>query len=169
MLRRNARSGGHDLLPSPLRGRVGDGGVSSAPAVSASGSPHGRHPVRTPTPDPSPQGGGGFGGARRKSVSRSLRSLIVALLMLAAPTLATAKPIEVRVVIVTTWNVDLNGKDTYGELHAWRTRWPLTTELPFPLGVHPLLYDAKRHVLAILTGEATARAAASITALGADP
>jgi len=80
--------------------------------------------------------------------------------MLAAPTLATAKPIEVRVVIVTTWNVDLNGKDTYGELHAWRTRWPLTTELPFPLGVHPLLYDAKRHVLAILTGEATARAAA---------
>jgi purine nucleoside permease len=99
-----------------------------------------------------------------------LRSFCFALLMLlGVPALAAARPIEVRVVIVTTWNVDLNGRDAFGELHAWRTRWPLTTELPFPLGVHPLLYDPKRHVLAILTGMATARAAASITALGADP
>jgi purine nucleoside permease len=63
----------------------------------------------------------------------------------------------------------LGGQDKFGELHAWRSRWPLNTELPFPLGVHPLLYDPKRHVLAILTGMATARAAASIVALGADP
>jgi purine nucleoside permease len=103
-----------------------------------------------------------------------LRTLLVALLLLAAPTFAAAKPIEakpieVRVVIVTTWEVTNNGKDLFGELHAWRSRWPLTTELPFPVGIHPLEYDPKRHVLAILTGMATARAAASITALGADP
>jgi len=98
------------------------------------------------------------------------RSLLVALLLLVgAPSVVEANPIEVRVVIVTTWEVELNGKDTFGELHAWRSKWPLNTELPFPLGVHPLLYDPQRHVLAILTGMATARAAASITALGADP
>jgi len=77
--------------------------------------------------------------------------------------------IEIRVVVVTTWEVERDGRDVMGELHAWRTAWPLTTQLPFPVGVHPLLYDPKRHVLAILTGMATARAAASITALGMDP
>ncbi len=99
-----------------------------------------------------------------------IRPLFLALLILGgAPALAAAKPIEVRVVIVTTWEVEFGGQDKFGELHAWRSRWPLKTELPFPLGVHPLLYDPQRHVLAILTGMATARAAASITALGADP
>jgi purine nucleoside permease len=45
----------------------------------------------------------------------------------------------------------------------------MKTELPFPMGVRPLLYDPQRHVLAILTGMATARAIASIVALGTDP
>jgi len=80
-----------------------------------------------------------------------------------------AKPIEVRVVIVTTWEVIKNGKDISGELHNWRTKWPLTTQIPFPVGEHALQYDPKTHVLAILTGMATARASASITALGCDP
>lgn len=91
-------------------------------------------------------------------------------LALASPAQAAAsKPIEIRVVIVTTWEVLKNGKDEGGELYAWRTRWPLETSLPFPIGVHPLLYDPRRKVLALVTGEATARAAASITALGSDP
>ena len=97
------------------------------------------------------------------------RAFLLALAMLAVPDLAAAKPIEVRVVIVTTWEVTNKDKDVFGELHAWRTHWPLTTELPFPIGIHPLLYDPKRHVLAMVTGMATARAAASITALGVDP
>ena len=104
----------------------------------------------------------------------SLRTFLVALMLLATPALAAARPIEakpldIRVVIVTTWEVQLQGKDVFGELQAWRTRWPLTTELPFPIGIHPLEYDPRRHVLAIVTGMATARAAAAITALGADP
>ena len=83
--------------------------------------------------------------------------------------LAKAGPIEIRVVVITTWEVIRNGKDLRGELHAWRVNWPMRVELPFPVGVHPLLYDPKRHVLAVLTGMATARASASITALGMDP
>ena len=80
----------------------------------------------------------------------------------------TSKPIEVRVVIVTTWEAYKDGVDQMGELHAWQTRW-LKTALPFPVGVHSLQYDPKTHVLALLTGMATARAAASVMALGSDP
>lgn len=80
-----------------------------------------------------------------------------------------ARPIEIRVVVVTTWEAARGDRDFYGELHAWRTQWPMQTQLPFPAGVHPLLYDPQRHVLAVLTGMATARAAASIMALGLDP
>jgi purine nucleoside permease len=103
-----------------------------------------------------------------------LKALVLAamLALFAAPALAgprAAKPIEVRVVVITTWEVIRGGRDYRGELYAWRTKWPLTTELPFPAGVNPLLYDPKRHVLAILTGMATARASASIMALGLDP
>ncbi len=79
------------------------------------------------------------------------------------------RPIEVRVVVVTTWEVIRDGKDLRGELYAWRTKWPMKTEMPFPVGVHPLLYDPQRHVLAVLTGMATARASASTMALGLDP
>jgi purine nucleoside permease len=110
------------------------------------------------------------GSASRKAAI-SFGSLLAAFLLLAAPGLAAAapKPIEVRVVVVSTWEVEKGGKDILGELHAWRVQWPLKTELPFPLGVHPLLYDPHRRVLAIVTGMATARAAASIVALGTDP
>jgi purine nucleoside permease len=41
--------------------------------------------------------------------------------------------------------------------------------MPFSVGVRPLLYDPQRHVLAVLTGMATARASASVMALGMDP
>jgi purine nucleoside permease len=78
------------------------------------------------------------------------------------------KPIEVRVVIVTTWEAYKDGVDQIGELHAWQARW-LKTPLPFPIGVHSLQYDPDSHVLALLTGMATARAAASVMALGTDP
>ena len=82
---------------------------------------------------------------------------------------AAKKPIELRVVIVTTWEEIKDGKDVSGELHNWQTKWPLNTPIAFPVGEHALQYDQKTHVLAILTGMATARASASITALGCDP
>jgi purine nucleoside permease len=82
---------------------------------------------------------------------------------------APARRIEVRVVIVTTWEDMVGGRDLKGELHAWRHQWPMPRAFSFPMGIHPLSYDPKRRVLAILTGMATARAAASIMALGEDP
>lgn len=96
-------------------------------------------------------------------------ALILAVFGFGCSTARAAAPEEIRVVVVATWEVEKGGRDVLGELHAWRTRWPFTATLPFPVGVHPLLYDPKRHVLAIVTGMATARASASIMALGLDP
>jgi len=106
---------------------------------------------------------------------RGLAALVFIMAAVAGPALAApvqstgAKPIEVRVVIVTTWEVFDKGRDVAGELHAWLTRWPFTKALPFAVGEHALEYDPKRHVLVILTGMATARAASQIMALGTDP
>ena len=99
-------------------------------------------------------------------------TLLAALSSLLAPATAVAakpRPIEVRVVIVTTWEAEKAGADLFGELHAWRVKWPMPVAIPFPHGARSLQYDPKGHVLAILTGEATARASASIMALGLDP
>ncbi len=72
-------------------------------------------------------------------------------------------------VVVATWEYEPGGKDVIGELKAWKDRWPLPVTLPFPAGNHTLHYDPKSHVLAIVTGMQTARASASIMALGLDP
>ena len=68
-------------------------------------------------------------------------AIVVALLAFAVarPALAApAPPIEVRVVIVTTWEYEPDGKDMFGELRSWRERWPLAETLPFPAGNHTL-------------------------------
>ena len=115
------------------------------------------------------------GGAALRGALRALwRGCVGALAVLIVEMGGTAsaqpsKPIEIRVVIVTTWETISGGVDQGGELKAWQNRWPLQTALPFAAGVHPLQYDPKTHVLAVLTGMATARAAASVMALGLDP
>jgi purine nucleoside permease len=102
---------------------------------------------------------------------RALAAVIaMATLASAAPAVATpAPPIEVRVVICTTWEYEPGGKDMFGELKAWKDRWPLTETMPFPGGNHMLHYDPKAHVLALVTGMGTMRAASSVTAIGYDP
>ncbi|HUO21908.1 MAG TPA: purine nucleoside permease [Caulobacteraceae bacterium] len=95
---------------------------------------------------------------------------VAALALVGRPAQAQIRsPIEIRVVIVTTWEDEKDGKDGGGELYNWQKKWPLNVSLPFKVGVHPLMYDPATHVLAVVTGEATARAAASIMALGLDP
>ena len=82
---------------------------------------------------------------------------------------AAAPPLEVRVVVVTTFEVGADTGDGAGELQNWVERYPLAETIAFPQGFHPLRYDPKDHVLAIVTGVGKAHAAASIMALGMDP
>jgi purine nucleoside permease len=108
-----------------------------------------------------------FGILRRSSGVIGLTLSVV--LCPTAPSAAATRPLEIRVVVVTTWEESSAKGDERGELHAWLTRWGMHQSLSFPVGVRPLQYDPKRRVIAILTGMATARAAASIMALGLDP
>jgi len=80
-----------------------------------------------------------------------------------------AAPLEIRVVVVTTFEVGNDTGDAAGEFQNWAERYPLPDVLPFPQGYRALRYNAKDRVLGIVTGAGKASAAASIMALGLDP
>ncbi|RZU40680.1 purine nucleoside permease [Edaphobacter modestus] len=77
------------------------------------------------------------------------------------------KPIEVKVVVVNMFEVGADTGDVPGEYQYWVEREHLDTVLPFPEGYHDLRMN-KDGVLGVLTGVGTARAAATIMALGSD-
>ncbi len=81
---------------------------------------------------------------------------------------AVQPPIEIRVVVVTTFEVGNDTGDAAGEFQSWVERYPLSENLPFPQGYRSLRYNASDHVLGIVTGAGKANAAASIMALGLD-
>ena len=99
--------------------------------------------------------------------------LLSALLLLAAVPCALAraqqKPIEVKVVIINMFEVGADTGDAPGEYQYWVEREHLDTVLPFPQGYHDLRLNPQTGVLGVLTGVGTARATASIMALGLDP
>jgi len=102
---------------------------------------------------------------------RLARSVGATLVGLALPGLVTAAPapLEIRVVVVTTFEVGNDTGDEPGEFQNWVEHYPLNDILPFPQGYRSLRYNAKDHVLGIVTGAGKASAAASIMALGLDP
>lgn len=95
----------------------------------------------------------------------------VALAGVGAPAGAAA-PIPVKVVIVTTFEVDYDNPagtgESNGEASRWISRMHLNEVFPFPAGFRPLHMNSDG-VLEVMTGMATARAAASTMALGLDP
>jgi purine nucleoside permease len=80
-----------------------------------------------------------------------------------------ASPLQIRVVVVTTFEVGSDTGDEPGEFQNWVEHYPLPDILPFPQGYRSLRYNAKDHVLGIVTGAGKASAAASVMALGLDP
>ena len=92
-------------------------------------------------------------------------------LLLAASCLfaqGSPKPIEIKVVVVNMFEVGADTGDVPGEYQYWVEREHLDTVLPFPEGYHDLRMN-KNGVLGVLTGVGTARAAATMMALGRDP
>jgi purine nucleoside permease len=78
-------------------------------------------------------------------------------------------PLPVKVVIVTMFELGQDEGDRPGEFQTWVERLPLPETLPFPQGYRDLRLNRAKGVLGIVTGIGTARAAASIMALGMDP
>src|SRR5262252_4187365 len=83
-------------------------------------------------------------------------------------TAAGPRTIPVKVVVVTMFERGADTGDEPGEFQYWVEREKLDRVLPFPQGWRNLRMNSDG-VLAICTGVGTAKAAASIMALGMDP
>ena len=83
-------------------------------------------------------------------------------------TMVKSTKIPVRVVVVTMFELGDATGDSPGEFQPWVEGVPLDKIIPFPQGMHPLRYNRERGILGLLTGVGTAKASASIMALGMD-
>src|ERR1035441_3164080 len=92
-------------------------------------------------------------------------ALIVALVGMAA---AKPRPIPVKVVVVAMFEVGADVGDTPGELQYWVERDHLDQLYPLPAAYHAVRMN-RNGEMAVLTGQGTAHAAATIMALGLDP
>ena len=88
--------------------------------------------------------------------------------LLAVSVIAAPRPREIKVVVVTLFERGADTGDQPGEFQNWVEREKLTEVIPFPAGWRNLRANGEG-VLGICTGVGTARAAASIMALGLDP
>jgi purine nucleoside permease len=105
-----------------------------------------------------------------KQLKRFVLGLIVfgihPALLLAQATTET-KPILIKVVVVAMFERGEDAGDTPGEYQLWVEREHLDQILPLPAGYHHVRLN-KDGVLGILTGVGTAKAAASVMAVGLD-
>ena len=84
-----------------------------------------------------------------------------------APVSAPA-PIEVKVVVVTMFEIGADSGDKAGEFQLWYERQKLGTRLPFAHH-HDLFLNKDTGVLGMVTGVGTANSASAIMELGMDP
>jgi purine nucleoside permease len=89
-------------------------------------------------------------------------------LLLYSQSATPAKPIPIKVVVVAMFERGEDTGDTPGEYQLWVEREHLDQILPLPAGYHHVRLN-KDGVLGILTGVGTAKAAASVMAVGLDP
>jgi len=82
--------------------------------------------------------------------------------------ITAAQPIAVKIVLVTMFERGADSGDAPGEFQLWNERRQLDQVFPFQ-GEHDLHFNADSSILAIVTGAGTAKAAASVMALGMDP
>lgn len=81
---------------------------------------------------------------------------------------ASPEPIPVKVVVVAMFEQGEDTGDAPGEYQFWVEREHLDQIIPVPAGYHHVRMN-KEGVLGMLTGVATAKATASVMALGLDP
>jgi purine nucleoside permease len=99
-----------------------------------------------------------------------LRSLIAYALLITVAATACAKPhpIPVKVVVVAMFEVGQDTGDKPGELQYWVERDHLDRIYTLPAGYHAVRMNDVGE-MAVLTGQGTANAAATVMAVGLDP
>lgn len=86
----------------------------------------------------------------------------------ASASAAKPRPIPVKVVVVAMFELGNDTGDQPGELQYWVERDHLDQVYPLPAGYHAVRMNRDGE-MAVLTGQGTAHAAATIMALGLDP
>ncbi|SFS20884.1 Purine nucleoside permease [Granulicella pectinivorans] len=98
-----------------------------------------------------------------------IKHVTALLLAFAAASAFAQKPIEIKVVVVSMFEVGNDTGDMPGEYQYWVERQHLDKVYAFPQGYHDLRLNPQTGVLGLLTGMGTAKATASVMALGLDP
>jgi len=88
--------------------------------------------------------------------------------LLRAQATTSNTPIHIKVVVIAMFERGEDTGDTPGEYQLWVEREHLDQIVPLPAGYHHVRLN-KDGVLGILTGVGTAKAAASVMAVGLDP
>jgi purine nucleoside permease len=81
---------------------------------------------------------------------------------------AIAKPIAIKVVVVTMFEIGADTGDMAGEFQLWHDRQQLTQRFTFAHH-HDLFVNPSTGVLGMVTGEGTANSATAVMELGMDP
>jgi purine nucleoside permease len=111
------------------------------------------------------------GDSMSKFITRCVQLFLVLVILplhLAAQSTPPSKPIQIKVVVVAMFERGEDTGDTPGEYQLWVEREHLDQILPLPAGFHHVRLN-KDGILGILTGVGTAKAAASVMAVGLDP
>lgn len=100
----------------------------------------------------------------------SLQRLLATFLFAFAATAAHAAepPIEIKVVVVTMFEIGKDSGDTAGEFQLWHERQKLDEKMEFAHH-HDLFLNRKTGVLGMVTGMGTANSATAVMALALDP
>lgn len=77
-------------------------------------------------------------------------------------------PIEVKVVLLTMFEIGADSGDKAGEFQLWKERAGLDVRFPFPQGHHDLWFNPHTGVLAMVTGMGTLKSGPNVMALGLD-
>ncbi len=85
-----------------------------------------------------------------------------------APQPAAPKPLAVKVVVVTMFEIGEDQGDTAGEFQLWKERQKLSERLPFAHH-HDLYMNPDTGVLVLLTGMGSINSASAVMELGMDP
>lgn len=84
------------------------------------------------------------------------------------PAAMAPRPIEVRVVVVTMFEIGADSGDAAGEFQLWHERQHLDVRYPFA-HYHDLFFNPSTGVLGMVTGEGNVNSASAVMELGMDP
>ena len=112
--------------------------------------------------------------SRKSALSKSFalamfKGVVIGTLSVNAHASEEKPPLEVKVVVVSMFEIGDDEGDAPGEFQLWKARQKLTTKYPLPHGFHDIYANPETGVIGIVTGMGIARASAAVMSLGLDP